>query len=131
MAGFKCPNEGIFINQSAAGAINNPNASLRFLEMSSVKQMACLVSQGRVKRNKIRAGKQIVEFIHQLDLQTSRARSGKIRIKGKDTHTEGDGAPAQLTADASHTDDAEHLVVKFYSLKIGSAPASAADTRIC
>ena len=56
--------------------------------------------------------------VNQLDLQTARARRGKIRIVGDDPHPESDRAPAQFAADAAHANNAERLVVELYALEI-------------
>ena len=80
-----------------------------------------------VQRNEIGARKQIVDVINQLDLQTAGARRGKIGIVSDDPHPESDCAPAQFAADATHSDNAECLVVELDTFEILFVPMFAAN----
>src|SRR5438270_5452221 len=92
--------------------------------------MTRFIRERRVKRNEIRDPEQIIEFFDELDLQTARARRGKIRIVSDHAHAECDRAPAELAPNSSHSDDAERFVIKLDAFKIFPAPFSAAQTRV-
>ena len=63
-----------FIDQTATGAIDDADAALCFLQSRFIENVASLCGQRCMQRNEIRARKQIVELIHQLDLQAAGAR---------------------------------------------------------
>src|SRR5216684_4175270 len=92
--------------------------------------MPRFICERRVQGNEVRAAEQIIQFVHQLDLQTARAGGGEIWIIGNHPHAESDGTPAQLTSDAPHPDYAERFVIKLDAFKIFSFPISLAHTCI-
>jgi hypothetical protein len=81
----------------------------------------------RVQRDEICTCKQIIEFVHQLDLQTASARRGKIRIVRNHAHSESNGAPAEFAADAAHSNYAQCFIVKFNPFEILFVPIFAAN----
>src|SRR5215813_5311351 len=92
--------------------------------------MACLSGERRVQRDEIGAGKQIVEFFHQLYLQTAGASSGQVRIVSNHTHAKTDRASTQFTADAAHANYAQSLVVQFDTFEMLFVPSLAANVCI-
>src|ERR1700731_5053692 len=121
--------QGIFIDQSATCAVDDAHAALGFLQARKIDNVVRLRGERRVQRNKIGAGEQIVELVHEFDLQTARARRGKIWIVSDHAHAEGNGAPAQFAADASHSNDAKRLVVELDAFKTFAVPLAGADAR--
>src|ERR1051326_5369536 len=60
-----------FVDKSAAGAIDDANAGLRFRESRSVEQVTSFRRERRVQGNEVRRAKQIVE----LDRKSTRLNS--------------------------------------------------------
>src|SRR5438128_11100962 len=89
--------------------------------------MARFRGKRRVQGNEIRGGEQFIELFHQLDLQTARPRDGKVRIERKHAHAKGKGAPAELTPDPAHANNAEGLVVQLDALQIFPVPSAALE----
>ena len=56
--------QGCFLDQPAAGAVNNADTGPRFLQASGIKQMARLWGEGSVQRNKVGMGEEVVQFLH-------------------------------------------------------------------
>ncbi len=80
-----------------------------------------------MQRNEIGSSKQIVQFLDELDLQTSRARRGEIWIVSNHAHAERNRAPAQVAPDPTHAYHAERFVVELDTFEIFSIPLSAPD----
>src|SRR5690348_16299178 len=89
--------------------------------------MTCLGSKRRMQRDEIGSGKQIVEFIDQLHLQTAGACSGQVGIVSKHSHAETDCAATQFAPNAAHTNYAESFVVQFDAFEILFVPSVAAN----
>src|SRR5213079_832054 len=80
-----------------------------------------------MQRDEIRTCKQIIELIHQLNLQTASARRGKIRVVSDHAHPEGNSAPAEFAANPAHSDYAQRFVVELNTFEILFVPIFAAN----
>ncbi len=89
-----------------------------------------LRGQRRMQRNEIRAGEQIVELIDELDLQTAGACRGKIWVVSHDAHAESNSAATELTANASHSDNAESFIIELDAFEILAVPIAGAHARL-
>src|SRR5215469_2158398 len=119
-----------FIDQTTAGAVDDSDAAFCFLQTRCIKDVTRFRRERCVQRNKIRVDEQIMEFVHELNLQAAGAGCGKIGIVSNHPHSESDGTPAQLAANAAHADYAEGLVIELDALEILFTPMFAANVRI-
>ena len=62
-----------FINQTAARAVDDPHAAFCLFQTRRIENVARLGGEWRVKLDEIGAQKQIVQFVHEFDLQTASA----------------------------------------------------------
>src|SRR5437763_16857806 len=92
----------VFVDQTAAGAVDDTDATLCFLQAGTIEKVTRFRGQRRVQRDEIDAREQIVELVKQLDLPTAGARGGKIRTVLNKAQPESECAPAQVDSDAIH-----------------------------
>src|SRR5437016_4902482 len=130
MSILQSASEGDLINQAATRAIDDTDTAFCLCDPCRIEEVARLLCERRVKRNEIRAGKQIVELLHQLHLQTARACGGEVGIISRHPHAESDRAAAELTANSSHSNYAKCLVVKLDAFEIFPAPLLRPQIRI-
>src|SRR2546427_9858231 len=119
---------------SAASSTRPPRAQMMmrtprfvFLQSRFIENVASFCGERRMQRNEIRAREQIVELVHQLDLQAAGAGCGKVWIIGDDAHPESNGPPAQLAADPAHSDNAKRFVVELDAFEILFVPFVSAN----
>ncbi len=122
LAGLQSGEEIGFIDDAAAGAIEDADAFFHFGEGGGVDHAFGLVGHRHVDGDEIADGIQIVHVLLDVHVQGFGAGAGKVGIVSEDFHAEGGGAFGDFAADAAHAEDAKGLVVKFGALKILAAP---------
>src|SRR4029450_12209386 len=111
---------------SNAAAATCPSCKALRTAFSSIKATR-FCGKRRVQRDEIRTRKQIVELVHQFDLQAASARRGKIRVVSDHAHPEGNGAPAEFAANPTHSNYAQRFVVELNPFEILFVPMLAAN----
>src|SRR5437773_6349915 len=118
------------VDQSTSSAIDDAHSTLCFLQTCSIKKMSRFWRERCVQTDEIGSGEEIIQFVHELNLQRTGTRRRQIGIIRDHPHAESDGAACQFTTDAAHPDHAEYLVVKFDTFEIFPLPVFAAHTCI-
>ena len=115
--------KGVFINQTAARAVDDPRAFLHLRKHLAIDQTARFSRQRRVHREEISAR---IHFIQrrQLDFQIARLFGRDEGIVSDDQHAQRACSRSNDTADASQPDDAESLALELNTDKFLSFPAS-------
>src|SRR5438093_13424106 len=110
------------VDQSTSSAIDDAHSTLCFLQTCSIEKMSRFWRERCVQTDQIGSGEEIIQFVHELNLQRTGARRGEIGIICDHPHAESDGAACQFTADAAHPDNAKRLVVQLDTFEILSVP---------
>src|SRR5258705_1066735 len=105
-AGLDRTKKRAFINQSAAGAVDDPYAVLHFRESFRADNAARLGGQRRVYGQEISARKDVIKRRH-FDLEIARLLRSDERIVADDLHAEGTRARRDGPSDAAETDNAQ------------------------
>lgn len=108
VAGLEGLRKRLFIDETAAGAVDDTHARLGLRDRLRVQDVAGLVRQRHVQADEVCLGEEFVE----LDLDDPhflRPLLRQERIIGDDVHLETDRAGADDRADIAGADDAEHL----------------------
>ena len=111
-----------FVDDAAAGAIENAHALFHFGEGGGVDHALGFLGHRHVDGDEIRPAINVIDVFLQIHLQGLGAGQGEIRIVGQHLHAEGQGALGHFAADAAHAEDAEGFVVKLGALKFLPAP---------
>ena len=62
-----------FVDQAATRAVDDANTAFCLLQTRNIKNVARLRGERRMQRNEIRAREQIVEIVHEFNLQAASA----------------------------------------------------------
>src|SRR4051812_27347906 len=92
--------------------------------------MVGLRGEGSMQRDKVGARQQIIQLVHELNLQGARPTRGEIRIERQDAQAKRDRAPAQLTPYPAHADDPKGLVEQLDTFEVLPVPFSAPQKRV-
>ena len=101
-----------FIDEAAAGAVDEDKALFGFSERFARQDVLGLLRQRNMQRDHIGASEQRIE-INFLDAEFHSALFRQERVIGHDFHLEADGALGNAAADIAATDEAERLVGDF------------------
>src|SRR5213082_3665397 len=110
------------VDQSTSSAIDDAHSTLCFLQTCSIEKMSRFGRERCVQTDEIGSCKEIIQFVHELNLQRTGTRRGEIGIIRDHSHAESDGAACQFTTDAAHPDHAECLVIKLDTFEIFPVP---------
>ena len=108
LAALKGGNEGLLVDDAAAGAIDDADALLALREGGLVDHVVGLVGQRHVDRDVVGGSQKGVER-YGLHLHGGGASGREIGIVSEDLHAEGLGALGDLAADTAEADDADVL----------------------
>ena len=78
--------------------------------------------QGHVHGDEVGMGKEVIHFLHNLDLQGLCLAGRDIGIVGKHLHPEGNGPAGDLGSNTTHSKDGDGLTVKLHSLEFLTIP---------
>ena len=106
--GFEAFLERSFIDQSAAGAIDDAHPGPGPGERLSAEDTARLVGERRVQRDEVGAGEQVVQ-LDLLDAELDRALWREERVVGDDLHLQAVSSVGDDRADVAASDEAERL----------------------
>ena len=115
--------KGRFVDDPAAGHIDQPEPLLRPGQDARVDQVMRFAGQRHVKRYEVRFGHQFLER-HQLDVELGGPLLRKHRVAGDHPHPKRLCPVRHLAADTAQAHDAEHLVAKLRSQEAGALPAA-------
>ena len=100
--------QGTFVDETAAGAIDDAHALLRLRQIFRRQNVARLRRQRSMKGDEVGARQQIVQF-ELLDADLGGALGAEERIEGDDPHLQSEAARGDDRADIPATDDAKRL----------------------
>ena len=107
--------QGVVVDQPAAGRIDEHGPGLHRREGSRPEQASRGVGQGDVDRHDVRTGEERLEGVGAVDPGRDR-RCREIRVEGRDVHAQAPGDPGDVSRDAAEADEAEHLAVELDAL---------------
>lgn len=126
-AGFETLAEGGFIDEAAAGAIDDADARLEKGDAFLVDDVLCFRGHRHVKRDEVGLFHGFIDLLDEFDTEEAGFASGQIGIVSDDPHAEGHGAAGEFTADAAHAEDGEGFVVEFHAFELFAFPFAGDD----
>ena len=114
MAGFYRVGQGGFVDQAAAGAVDDADALSRLGQGLARQHVASGFGERGVQRDDLRPGQQVVE-LDLFDADVERALFGEVRVVGDDAHAQADGAVGDDRADIAAANQAERLAGQFHA----------------
>ena len=124
MAGLERIMQGVFSDESTAGAVHDADAFFAKGEAAGVEHVAGFIGERHMHADEVGLREEAVDILDKLDLEAAGAADGKIGIVGENAHAEGHGAAGKLRADAAHAENAEGFVVELDALVFFAVPAS-------
>ena len=121
--------QGVQVDQVAAGGVHDPHAGLHEREPLGVDQVPGLGGERRVQRDEVGLQQQVLER-RRRHLQLAAALGRHERVEHHDPHTERAGAGGDQLADAAEADDAEHLVGQLHAAEALALPAPLDERRV-
>jgi hypothetical protein len=123
LAGLQRGNERGFLDDAAAGAVEQAHAFPAFCQRRLVDEIVRRIRQRHVNRDVVGLHEQLVER-HHLNLHRLRPARREIGIVGQDAHAERLRALGDFGADAAQPDDAERLAEKLAAGEMLAIPLS-------
>src|SRR5439155_1219387 len=80
------------VDQSTSSAIDDAHSTLCFLQTCSIEKMSRFWCERCVQTDEIGSGEEIIQFVHELNLQRTGTRRRQIGIIRDHPHAESDGA---------------------------------------
>ena len=115
-----------FVEQLAAGGVDDPRALLDLGERLFAQQVAAGGRQGDVQRDEVRLLEQLV-LGDQLHSQPLRPLRRDVGIVGDDAHFQSARAPRHLRAHLAQADQPQRLAAQLRAEKLLSLPAPSAQ----
>src|ERR1041385_798777 len=112
--GFNGRLKSLFVNESAARAVDDSHAIFHFREGRRPDDAARFRCERRVYTDKVRACKHFIKR-DEFDFGVARLIRGDERIEGNDFHSECSRARGDGATNTTETDDAERLTLQFYA----------------
>ena len=119
-----------FIDESAAGTVDDPNALFAEGEPALIEHMVRFIRQRHVQREKIAERQKLIDLLDEFDLKAARFARREVGIVREHAHAEGNGAARDLGSNATHSKDAEGLVVELDAFVFLSIPFAGFHARI-
>ncbi len=117
VAGIDGVFEGCFVDEAAAGAVDDEGAFVHESDALFVHYVAGVISEGDVEGDDIGTGEGDVGGFSECDFEFAGAGFCEEGVVGDDVHVEGLGAFGELGADAAHAEDGEAFAVEFDALE--------------
>lgn len=108
--------EGHFIDEAAAGAVDDEGALIHEADALLVEDVLGVGSHGDVQGDDVGSGEGLVRGGGEADLHLVGAGLGEEGVEGDDLHVKGLGTLGELGADATHADDGEGFAVELDAL---------------
>ncbi len=108
--------QGLFVDNAATGAIKDEHALFHFLEAFRIDDVSGLLRHGRMHRDVIRPGEQLVQC-HSLNPQFVDHVRADIGIVADHIHPQAFGAVGDNSPNTPHADDAEDLIEDLLAAK--------------
>ena len=118
---------GCFIDESAAGAVDDQCAAVHAGEALRVENVFRFRRERNVEGDDIRAAEGFFGALREIDFERLRAGGGEEGVVGGNGHAEGLRAFGELGADAAHAEDGEALAVEFDAFKGLAIPLAGDD----
>src|SRR5436309_13504419 len=110
------------VDQSTSSAIDDAHSTLCFLQTCSIEKMSCFWRKRCVQTDEIGSGEEIIQLVHELNLQRTGTRRREIGIIRDHQHAKSDDAACQFTTYAANPDHAECLVIQLDPFEIIRVP---------
>ena len=122
VAGLEGVGQRLFVNDAAAGAVDDAGALAHQGHLAGADQVARLVGERRVDGEEIDLRQQSIEIGGGLDADLAGGGGGEERVEAEHLHVEAGGAAGDLAADAAEADDAERLAGQLRADELGALP---------
>ena len=123
-AAFNCGHEVGFVNDAAAGAVDEVHAVFHSREGFGVDHVPRLIGERHVHGDKIRSREKF-PLLQQFYLQLACFAQRKKWIVSQDAHPKGNRPPRHLRADAAHPANAQHFAAKLCARERFAIPFAA------
>ncbi len=129
LAAFQGAQHGFFVDDSAAGAVDDDHAILHSFEMLGPDQVAGFLIEGRMHGDDVRIADDVLQG-NQAHAQVVGPLLGDIGIAGDDLRLEGPGAQRNPTADLAQADDPDGLSLELIAGKRRPFPLAALEAGV-
>ena len=122
LAGLERLGERHFVEQPAAGDVQDPHPVAHLGELGGAQEAFGLGRLRQVDRDEVGLGVDVVGAVGLLDAELAVALGADERVEGQDPHAEAAGALGDELPDAAEAEDAERLLVDLHAGELRALP---------